>query len=53
MLAPGTEIFSTYYNDVNWSEYAVALYANGWSGTSFAVPMVSGAAGLLKRRIPT
>ncbi len=52
IAAPGTEIFSTYYNDVNWSEYAVALYANGWSGTSFAVPMVSGAAGLLKSAYP-
>ncbi len=50
--APGVNIFSTVYHDftdVNFSTY----YRGGWSGTSVAAPMVSGALSLLKMNYPS
>lgn len=49
--APGVNIYSTVYHDladVNFSSY----YRGGWSGTSVAAPMVSGALSLLKMNFP-
>ncbi len=49
--APGVNIYSTVYHDledVNFSSY----YRGGWSGTSVAAPMVSGALSLLKMNYP-
>lgn len=46
ITAPGVNIGSSirYAPEANLSE----LYANGWSGTSFSAPIVSGAAALIK-----
>ncbi len=46
--APGVNIFSTTFQDDNWPAFKNAFYISGWSGTSLAVPMVAGAAALLK-----
>lgn len=49
--APGVNIYSTVYHDladVNFSSY----YRGGWSGTSVAAPMVTGALSLLKMNYP-
>ncbi len=49
--APGVNIYSTVYHDltdINFSSY----YRGGWSGTSVAAPMVSGALSLIKMNYP-
>ncbi|MDQ5970516.1 MAG: Peptidase protein [Patescibacteria group bacterium] len=49
--APGVNVYSTVYHDladVNFSSY----YRGGWSGTSVAAPMVTGALSLLKMNYP-
>ncbi len=46
--APGEEIFSTVYQDDDWETLSQGYYQGGWSGTSMASPMISGAAALLK-----
>jgi hypothetical protein len=51
LSAPGTKIFSTFFNDPTWAGFT-AEYAGGWNGTSIAAPMVSGAAALLRAREP-
>ncbi|MEK7615280.1 MAG: S8 family peptidase [Patescibacteria group bacterium] len=50
--APGENIFSTTYQDSTWTPFQ-KYYASGWSGTSVAVPMVAGAAALLKSTYPS
>ena len=50
--APGELIVSTTYQDANWVGFQTAFYAAGWSGTSMAVPMVAGAAALLRSAYP-
>ena len=51
--APGENIFSTTYQDDNQRDFAIGYYENGWAGTSMAVPMVAGAAALLKSSYPS
>ncbi|MBI2472934.1 S8 family serine peptidase [Candidatus Uhrbacteria bacterium] len=46
--APGEDIFSTVYQDDDWQALSQGYYQGGWSGTSMASPMISGAAALLK-----
>lgn len=50
--APGERILSTTFNSSQNPAFAKFLYASGWSGTSLAAPMVSGAAALLKAKYP-
>ncbi|MBI5370088.1 S8 family serine peptidase [Candidatus Uhrbacteria bacterium] len=47
LSAPGEQITSTTYQDDTWSPFVKSYYETGWSGTSMAVPMVSGALALL------
>lgn len=51
--APGEEIFSTVYQDESLLLFADGFYQNGWSGTSVAAPLISGAAALLKGYHPS
>ncbi len=51
--APGESIISTTFQDDNWRPFHEFYYEGGWSGTSLAVPMVVGAAALLKSVYPT
>lgn len=51
--APGEMILSTVYQNDEWAGFKDNYYLNGWSGTSMAVPMVTGAAALLKGTYPT
>lgn len=49
--APGVSIYSTVYHnikDINFNSY----YRGGWSGTSVAAPMVTGALSLIKMNYP-
>lgn len=51
LVAPGENIFSTQI----WNRSVETLdqpYSGGWNGTSFAAPMVSGAAALVKNYAP-
>ncbi len=51
--APGEKIASTVYQDDSWRLFTDAFYESGWSGTSMAVPMVAGAAALLRSVYPS
>lgn len=51
LAAPGVEMFSTVFQDTQFEEIKKA-YGGGWSGTSIATPLVSGAVVLLKSVYP-
>lgn len=51
--APGEAILSTMYVDEAFPRFATFEYISGVAGTSLAVPMVAGAAALLKSIYPT
>ena len=51
--APGENILSTVYQNDAWTPFINGYYQDGWSGTSMAAPMVSGAAALLLSSHPT
>jgi len=52
IAAPGYDIVSLAYNDNSRSAYS-ELVRQGWSGSSFAAALVSGAAALLKSEKPS
>ncbi|MFA6467078.1 MAG: S8 family serine peptidase, partial [Patescibacteria group bacterium] len=49
--APGTEFYSTVYNDPNNAEFK-QYYRGGWNGTSVAAPIVAATAALIKSSFP-
>lgn len=52
LSAPGENILSTVYQNDAWLPFAKGYYQGGWSGTSMAAPMVSGAAALVYATYP-
>lgn len=52
VAAPGEDILSATYQDDSWPAFKDNFYLQGWSGTSMAVPMVAGAAALIKATYP-
>ena len=52
LSAPGTNIFSSVYNDAS-NLLTSTSYGSPWEGTSIAAPMVSAAAAILKSRYPS
>ncbi|MBI2475243.1 S8 family serine peptidase [Candidatus Uhrbacteria bacterium] len=52
LSAPGTNIFSSVYNDAS-NLLTSTSYGSPWEGTSIAAPMVSAAAALLKSAFPS
>lgn len=51
IAAPGVNIYSTVYHDIEDSNFS-SYYRGGWSGTSVAAPLVTGALSLLKMNYP-
>lgn len=52
LAAPGENIYGLDYEDSSWPGFDTR-YTGGWSGTSVAAPMVTGAAALLKSVYPS
>lgn len=50
--APGTDVYGTMYQNAAWEDFPDA-YRGGWSGTSVAAPLVTGAVALLSSAYPT
>ena len=49
--APGRNFYSTVYQDSSNNQFS-EYYANGWSGTSVAAPVISATAALIKMQYP-
>ncbi len=50
--APGDNMISTVYQNDAWPAFKKGFYQEGWSGTSMAAPVISGAAALLFSKYP-
>lgn len=50
LSAPGQDITSSVYQNNSWAPFSAGFYQEGWSGTSMAAPMVSGAAALIESK---
>lgn len=52
LSAPGEDIYGLMYQNDAWDDFS-EYYQQGWSGTSVAAPIVSGAIALLKSSFPS
>ena len=52
LSAPGEDLFGTMYQNDDWADFP-DYYHGGWSGTSVAAPLVTGAVALLKSAFPS